>query len=1160
MLKRYSFVARRFPIRAILLLMFVLAGLAGASHAQSLTGEIDGTVRDPSGSLVSGATVTITNSERQQVARTVTTNGEGVFTAPLLETGRYSVAVQAQGFTISTAETEVHAGQPASLSISLATGAVQSSVNVTADAPTVQLEGAAAGSIISGTQTRELSLSSRNYEQLLYLQPGISGNVPGPLDRGNFSASGATSTSSFSVNGQSINQNGYFLDGQDMINHGANAQTVLFPSIESVQELSLLRNTYGAQYGGGGGAVFNVAGKSGGTTFHGGFYDFARSQIFNANNYFLNRSGTPRPGIRYNDFGYYLGGPIWIPGHGQRANAKTFFFAGQQFLREKAQTPENITSIPTLAQRQGMFAHPVCTSYNAAGTSCTHEVTQISAVNPEAQAYLTDIIDKTPLPNNPSDPQGLIFAAPGTNDESQVFARVDQQVGQRLGLFFRYIHDPFHLTVPNGFQQATGVPGVGTSTIVPISDAYLGHAELTLTDKTVIEGGYGYLNNNTTVAVIGYLASPNSPDIRPTLPYVSTVGRVPNLTINGRAWNAVGPLVQNQHTNQGFVNVTHTAGKHTFYFGGNVEAYLYNKNAGTTNSGAFTFTSNSVAVSSNTAPCKAAAPTATPTPPCTTQFEQAFGQFLLGQVSSFTQSSIDPANSNHSILYEAYVQDDYRPISRLTLNGGVRYFFKLQPRLGSFGGFPQLAFSNFNPSTYSKSEAPVIDSKGLICTTGQCAGGGTPNPGYNPLNGLNIVGNNSPFGKTILAQPNLNFAPRIGFAYDLFGNGMTSLRGGYGLYFVQMSNSIFQAIATSNPPNSLSTTIANTSFSAPGNGVASISSAPLALTTIDPKTSTPYVQDFDLDLQQQLPRGVLADIGYFGNHQTRQLGQIDLNQPQVGAYVGNTSIAAGGVTTAKSQILNRVRPYQGWSSINETAGLFSGNYNALQASLVKRFGGMSLLKVNYTYSKGLSNTQGDGSSPQNIYDLAAEYGPTSFNRKHIFNASFVYEEPYFQHSEALVHGLLAGWEVTGIVSAGSGLYSTAASSAVDPGGIGLLASAVAASARPDQLSNPNAHAPHSVGQWFNTASFENVPTSQVRVGNAPVNSILGPGYQNWDLSLFKNIHLHENLGAQLRFESFNTFNHTNFVDINTTLGNSDYGTVASASSARILQIGAKVTF
>jgi hypothetical protein len=1134
----------------------VTALCLSSAGAQNLTGQLDGTVRDVTGSLVPNASITITNTDRNEVVRKLQTNGEGVFSAPQLEVGHYSVAVTSPGFKQTIINAEVHEGQSTSLAFALQTGAVQEVVTVTADPLTPQLDNAAASTLLSGTQVRELSLSNRNFEQLLFLQPGISGPPPGPLDRGNFQPSGATNTASFSVNGQGTTQNGYFLDGQDMINHGGNAQVIVFPSIESLQEISLLRNTYGAQYGGSGGAVFSNISKGGTTSFHGGLYDFERSQIFNANSYFNNYGGIARPPLRYHDFGYFLGGPLWFPGgHRTKENSKLFFFAGQQFLREDTATSESITNLPTLAQRVGTFTHPVCRTYNAAGT-CTATTTQIpvTSFDPTAAAYLKDLIDKVSAPNSPTDVQGILFSAPGTNNESQVFTRIDYQATKKLSTFFRYVHDPFNLTVPNGFQSAKGFPGAGTSTVVTDTSAYLGHGEYTLSDKTVLEGGYGFIVNDVLVNVIGNLAATNSPDVRPILPYVSTLNRIPSLTINGgTAWSATGPNMQHQHTNQVFLNVTHTAGKQTLYYGGSLEIYLYDKTTGTTNAGAFAFTANSLAYSTGSAACKANAAN------CTTQFEQAFAQFLLGQVSTFTQSSSNPANSSHNSLFEGYVQDDYRPTPRLTLNAGLRYFFKLQPRLGAFNNLPKLTFSNFDQYTYNSAAAPTIDSNGNICMTAPCAGGKAPNLNANVNNGLIFAGINSPYGQTILSQNTLNFAPRVGFAYDYTGHGTGSIRGGYGIYHVQLANSIFQQISIGNPPNATTIGISNTSFGNPGTGVPTGTNTPPSLSTIDPRSMTPYIQDFDLDVQKQLPRGILVDVGYFGNHQVHQLGQIDLNQPLPGAYVGNTSIAAGGVTAAKSTILNLVRPYQGWGNIGETASIFTGIYNGLQASLTKHFAGRSLVAVNYTYSKGLANSQGDSASPQDIYNLTAEYGPSAFDRRHIFSADFVYEEPFFRNSEAVMRELLAGWEATGIVSAGSGLYSTATNSAQDPSGIGLLASGSTSSARPDQLSNPNG-GPKTVSQWFKTGAFANVPNGQVRAGDAPVNSILGPGYVNLDLSVFKNFDIFRELNTQLRIEGFNVFNHTNFTTINTTVGNTAYGSATAAASNRILQIGAKFNF
>ena len=1115
--------------------------LPGVLRAQNLTGAIDGVVHDSSGAAVPNARVTIRNTDQNLVERTVSTDGQGQFTAPLLATGHYSVTVEAAGFeTTTVSHIAVHVNQPVSVPVTLSLGKTTQTVNVTANPVAPQVETAAAGTLLDGTQVRQLSLSERNFEQLLSLQPGISGYTSG---RGIVSAGGQTNSANFSVNGQRISQNGYFLDGADILNHGGSTQVGLFPSIDATQEMSLLRNSYGAQYGGEGSAIITMQTRSGTTAFHGGAYEFFRSQILNANNYFNNLANIPRPGIRYNDYGYELGGPVWVPHVTARSTARTFFFFGQEYVREEEQFSETLTNIPTAAQRQGVFNAPVCVQYT--NGKCTKSATSISQFDPTAQAYLKDIIDKTPLPNNPNDPQGLIATEVGFHNETQTFIRIDHQFNQKLSVFFRYLDDPFHMVVPNGLYHTTGIPGVGTSTVTDGGTDYLGHATFVMNPRTVMEGGYAHMSTWITALPTGLVSSVNSPDIKPVLPYVSTLDRVPNLGINGSNYSATGPYDNPAHYNQVFLNVTHTFGRHTLNFGGNFEDMLSGANPGNTNAGAFTFRAGAL-----------------PTGSTATQFDQSFADFLLGQVSSFQQTSIDAGALIHGHLYEGYFQDDFHALSNLTLNGGVRYTFIQQPTAARMGNYPFIPLTNFDPSFYNPANAPTIGTNGLICTKAPCLGGGTPNPSYNPLNGIIIGGKTSPFGSAVNSQPVLTFAPRVGFAWDVRGNGTMALRGGYGIYYAQTRLGNYQPLANNNAPNVSNTTITNTSFDKPGNGIPVASSAPLVLQGTSPNFSIPYTQDWSLDLQQQIARNTVLDIGYYGNRSVHQIGIEDLNQPFPGEYVQKGIIPGDGVTTANSTLLNRIRPYSGYSSIDFIAPIFFSDYNSLQASLTKQFSDGNLLNLDYTWSKAMTDNQSDFSNaPQNIYNLAAEYGPAAFNKTNIFSANFVYVLPFLRTQQGIAGRVLGGWETTGIISYTSGGFFTSRTINVDPGGVGLLAAGTAPpSPRPDAVSNPNTGAPHNLKQWFNTAAFTQVPAGQYRPGNAPVGDIVGPGSEIWNLSLFKNFHIANTAVMQFRAESFNTFNHTNFTGIATTLAQTNYGQVTAADNARVLQLALKVHF
>jgi hypothetical protein len=218
--------------------------------------------------------------------------------------------------------------------------------------------------------------------------------------------------------------------------------------------------------------------------------------------------------------------------------------------------------------------------------------------------------------------------------------------------------------------------------------------------------------------------------------------------------------------------------------------------------------------------------------------------------------------------------------------------------------------------------------------------------------------------------------------------------------------------------------------------------------------------------------------------------------------------------------------------------------------------------ADYTWAKALTNSQSDRSNaPANITNIAAEYGPTLYNRKNVFSANFVYYVPFFRDQRGVVGHILGGFEFSGIVSAASGLPATAVTSGVDPGGLGLLAAGVVGPAnRPDQVANANAAAQHTRLHWFDTTAFVKVPAGQYRPGNESVGNIVGPGYQDWDLSVFRNIRIWSETNLQLRAEAFNTFNHTNFVGLSTNMTAANFGQVTSAASARVLQFGAKLTF
>jgi hypothetical protein len=1147
---------QRFARRALRLAvtLILVTGLVGA-FAQETTGTISGTITDPTGASVKGATVTLTNTDRNQEIRTLTTNDAGLFTAPSLPLGNYTVKVTAPGFKTETVTHLVlHVNDSMTVNRQLAIGSSSEEVTVQADTVQLNLHDATSATLISGIQVRELTLNNRNYEQLVALQPGVSYGGGDQLYIGLSNPSGQTNAVSFSINGNRNSANNWTLDGADNVDRGSNLTLLAYPSIDAIAEFKTQRGTFSAEYGRSASGQINVVTKSGTNSFHGSAYEFFRNDVFNANTYFNKLNNIKRPVLRYNDFGYTIGGPVWIPKVYDGRN-KTFFFFSQEIRRVITYAQFTNFGVPTLVERQGNFGTAVvCASVNPTTGNCNNTgTTQISpsSFSPLAAAYLKDVYAHVPAPSG-TDGHTLVTNQRNIYNQNQQIVRIDQAFGSKVTAFFRFINDKLPTLEPGGLFSGTGYPGVQTTSTNSPGRTYLGHATYVVNPRLLVDAGYAYSSGAIISDPTGQVLNANSPDIKATLPFPVTLGRIPALVFCSasspcsQGIGGFGPYRDYNRNHNVFGNLSKSLGRHSLRVGATYNHYQKTENAGGGNQGTFTFT-NGGAITGSSA----------------RNYQQAFANFLTGFVNNFNQTSLDLTPNIQNNSFEAYAQDDWKVIPRLTLNIGVRYSY-----------FPQPVDKNhqlttFDPRLFNPKNAPTIDTAGNMCIPGApCSGGVLPNPTYDPLNGISINGKTSPYGDKVGQADKYNFAPRIGFAYDLLGNGKAALRGGYGIAYDTALYGIYEQNIFANPPFVQSPNIPNTSFDNPAAGTAKLNTSPIVLHSTATKFSTPYTQQFSLDLQQQLAPNLVLDIGYFGVLGRHLLGIVDLNEVPVGAYLaaGLGSPVAGDsvlrINTGNTPTLNQIRPYKGYNALNTLEPWFSSNYNSMQVSLQKRFAGKSLVDVNYTWSRALSNNQTDRSTaPQNIYNIAGEYGRSQLDRNQILTADFIYELPFLRDQPGFVGRVAGGWEVSGIVSMNSGLPLTATiSNGIDPGGLGILGSS-AAGPRPDQISDPNSGpGRHTLLHWFNTAAFAPVPSGVVRPGNAHRGTINGPGFQRWDLSLFKNFKVTESSSFQFRAETTNTFNHTNFDTVSTSTTAGVYGQVTGTRDPRILQVGLKFNF
>jgi hypothetical protein len=1126
------------------LLCLMLALHSPAARAQELTATLTGIVTDSSGAIIPNASVTVTQNGVNGGTRVVQSDATGNYVFTNLPAGTYTLSVASSGFeTFEAKNVVLNVAEKRGLNVQLKAGSTSTTVTVEATAVAVETESGSQAGTITGQQIRELELAGRNFQQLVTLQPGVVNQMGDETSAGN---------TAMSVNGARPTANNWTVDGADINDSGSNGTVINAPNVDAIQEFTLQRGNYDAGYGRSGGGQVLVATKAGTSQFHGDAYEFVRNTALDSNEWFNKRTqainGEPNKNAvnHHNVYGYTIGGPVFIPSFYNTEKKKTFFFWSEEWRKQS--TPGG-DSFPAASQANlgGFFTIPGTTSNGVvqpaqepmAPAGCITGWTidpatgngsgtvQPACYSKNSQVYLTNVFDKFPA-NSGANYQ---FSYSAQNNFRDDIVRVDHYLSDKVHFYARYMNDSMPVDNPEGLWAGSNYPGLVDTLVDSPGKNVVGNLTWTINPKVVNEFEFVWSQGEyhsaikggqfaTSSSINSSLTNQWSPD-----PY----GKVPAVAITGiTGFNAgSSPWKERNLDRTYFDNLAFNFGRHTLRFGFQIQQMIKTENAV---NGEPSFNFNS------------------------------WGDFLLGNVASFSQTLPDIIPDLHFVNSEAYVQDDWKLSHRLTVNLGVRW-----SRLPSVTDVKN-TLSNFDPAYYSPQLAPQIDANSVI--TDSNAGNFVPGQFVSGMELLPATYTNgiifpkgaacaqaqaiapmvtcSPFGKYVNPNYNANFAPRIGFSYDLTGGGKTVVRGGFGIFYDRLLDGIWEQNAFANPPLAQRTTINNAPFDNIKGGQAAVSYGPNGITaTGNPTFKVPDYANYNLSVQHQLMPSTVIEVAYVGNQARHLLGEYDENQPTVAARI----------TAPNTTSVNAIRPYAGYAGIVSRAPFFSNNYNSLQVSLNHHAHGLEV-GLAYTYSKDLTTNSSDRSNmAPDSYNVSLDYGASTYNTPHIFTANYVYDLPFFHGQQGLEGKVLGGWEVSGITQfiSGSSYSVTQARDPWDPNGlnVGLGLGAT----RTDVVAP--IHNPKTVNQWFTTSSFAHAFN---HFGNEANGALLGPGFENWDLAAIKNIKIVERLNFQLRGEFFNAFNHESFSTVDSSIDDGAFGQVTAGHSPRRIQIGAKLVF
>jgi hypothetical protein len=1129
---------------AFLLAVLLTTGVADTTAAQSIFGRIAGTVTDSLGGVVAGVRVTIVNEETK-LERQTTTDSSGYYVASDLPVGVYSVIVEQPGFkTLKKTGNDLVAGSRLTVDLTLMVGEVSQRVEVAATAETINTTSGELARVIDSNQVQTVALNARNYMQLLSLTPGTALTVDDQLSL----------TTSLAINNQSVNgnrpdSNALSVDGGFNMDSGSNASQVNNVGVDFIREVAIKSSNFSAEYGRNSGASVNVVTRSGGDGYHGAVFEYLRNDILDAKNPAPGALKTP---LRFNDFGWDFGGPI--------KRGKLFFFAGEEWKRIRLTAAPQTRTVPTLAELTGDFSAllalatpvqlhepgkastpipgnrldldpntPLTTDGKAIAkiySTMTALASGLSPVIPKG-ATIPIALNATFQPNNPF-------------NWRQDLVRLDYRFNDKHSLYGRYLHDSYDLLDGFGtFVDAGVLPTTPTHRLRPGYGIQLGETWL-ITPQIVNQARINASWNGQRIPPAGVNWKRATYGF--AFPRLFTGGRypdgIPDISINagggmpaisgtqGPDFSLLSPTADIAPAD----DITWQKGAHTFKAGVLVVRNRKDQNGRSRYTGQVTF-SNSIANANTTL--------------------NAFADALLGNFQTYTEASDDPIGHFRFTDVEAYVYDSWKATRRFSVEFGLRY---------QHAGPTYTQANNivsFDPGRFDPAQAVTLTKNGNGIDTTK---------GGNRLNGLVRAGNGVPadqLGRVpngnspqVLAVPagaprgfydvEHLFAPRFGFSYSPFRDNRTAIRGGIGLFYDKPEgNIIFSQLNI--PPFIQSSTFQSGNLSNPSGGAAGAASL-LSVTAINPQLKVARTTNYSLGVQREMPWGVLLELSYVGNQQRHILRQPDINLPTFAQIQANAALPA-------PLPLNRLRPYQGYTSIRMYLSDSTANYNAFQVYATKRKGDF-MATVSYTWSKTLADSSALGANQDNWRDRRFNYGVADFDRRHIFATTYFYAVPFLRNRGGVISSALGGWQLSGITRAQSGPPITILANS-------SLGGTTVTGRRADRVLSVSL-APTAPGQWFNPLAFAN--PSPISPGTSGVGSFTGPYIFVTDLSLRKNLKLpRENMGLMFESDFFNIFNRANYSlgslgNATLTVGSGNFGGFGSASNPRNVQFGLKFNF